>query len=237
MSSLPRNVFTTCPEVASARKSIAKPDEYTIRSNDGIEVKELAIIKGQITLDDVKKASKCAKINPFVVTLLGSSTTLNIKDFPIKANLVIKKPKVMSLLTNISTPVMRQPEYGIYNGINNVVLLCKNGIAKSDIEKAAKCARLTNYVVTKNARGLVSPLKIDGNTFLKCNIYFREAPVRKPQVFHVCEQTTVAPVRNTTPTVAVLPITNNASKRKLIKDAIAGLNGAITALKALENSL
>jgi hypothetical protein len=225
MNSLPRNVFTTCPEVTAVRNSVVRQNEYTINFNDGTTVKQLMIVKGSISLADVMKASKCAKINPFVVRVIGSSTKLEEFNFPIKANLVIGKPKVTSsVVTRHITPTFK-----IYRK-DKLLQVCEHGVTKIAIEHAAKCAGMKRYIVTKNPIGAAHAITVTSTTVLHHDVYLRESKKRHPQVFHVCET-----VSSITGPIALSGV--KLSRQKLIRDAIKGLNNTIKALKLLDESL
>jgi hypothetical protein len=160
---LPNNVFTTCPDVSARREPVVSNTEYKIYGPTG---SELMVVKNAITLENVKKAAKCAKLKHFSVRKVLSTVKLEMRDFPIKSNLVI--------MAYVELP----------------------------------------SVVSKSKR--------------------------KPYVFHVCEQTSVAPAPRKTPhksakKVVSKPIT--LTNKRLIRTAIEGMTAALNAMKKLEKTL
>jgi hypothetical protein len=213
MANLPRNVFTTCPKEEARREPVVTNVEYKIfgQFNGTTNMSSpLMIVKGEITLDHVRKAAKCAKLTSFVVRKLASDTL--IESFPIKCNVVIEIPK-QKPKEIVVAPVAN--EYKIYRSTDKKLLgVCKGVVTFTAIEHAAKCAGFKKFTVYRQATG--TPIECTTSSLFKHDIYLREK--RKPYVYNVCESTSVAPVRKPKP----------APKKSVVKEnTIFGVKGNV----------
>jgi hypothetical protein len=196
------------------KQSSVPINEYKIFGPNG---RELMIVKGPIKIEDVRKAAVCAKISPFSAFRNGSIGKLMIMDFPVASDIVITP------LAAISNPLIK---YSVFRGSDKKLLnVVGDVITKEVMDKAAKCAGFTKGYMAFDKNGI--EFKTDASVRIKCDVYLREKPTRKPQVFNVCESTSVAPVKKPVKSTAI-------SKQKLIKDAIKGLESASLSLRKLE---
>jgi CMP-N-acetylneuraminic acid synthetase len=87
MVNFPRNVFQVCPEY---EQRVAPSDEYKIIKRATGEV--LRICKGQVSLDDLKRAGRCARFETFrAYKNQGASVMLTDASFPMRSNIYIVK--------------------------------------------------------------------------------------------------------------------------------------------------
>jgi len=194
---------------------------------------EVMIVKGEITIEDMQKAVKCTKIplSESYVTLARSGVKLDTTHFPMANDIVIRRKKIPVAVSAAET------EYKIFDYVSGrELMIVKGAITITDTKKAVKCARIhpTEAYFTKSS----STVKLIGADFpIRCNIVIHKEkkPKRAPEVFHICESTSVAPVRKSLKKVSpVQPVVKVSAKRKLIKAAIKGLQHAIEALNELE---
>jgi hypothetical protein len=136
-------------------------------------------------------------------------------------------------------PVVEK-EYKIFDGASGrELMIVKGAITIDDARKAVKCAGLNKFEAFATKSGDV--VKLTGADYpAKFDIVvWKERSTlptkRTPEVFHVCESTSVAPTRK--PVKKVVPATpavKVSAKRKFIKAAIKGLQAAIDSLSELE---
>jgi hypothetical protein len=180
----------------------------------------------------VQKAAKCIKLKSFTIRKYGlvwndDSALLSAADFPIKANLTLKKfvPSIPILIPTIEYAIIRSSD-------NSVIQIERGGITKVSLDRAAKCAGIKrNYTASKYKAG--KALVVNNDTMFKHNVFIRRAITKHDPVFHICESTSVTPVKKSKSLPIVEPLKQSA-KQKLINVAIEGLQHAITALKNLE---
>lgn len=229
MSRLPRNVFTTCPKEEASRVVVPQNEFKIFSEKDGLTT--LMIVKGEITYEDIGKAVKCAKLTSFYVTKVGSSTPLTLGNLPIKENVVIRDSK------NMPVP-SAEKEYKIFDGVSGrELMIVKGAITIADTQKAVKCAGIDKFEAYTTKVGSVKKLTgADYPAKFDINVWQNKKPLvkRTPEVFHVCESTSIAPTRK--PVKKVVPETpvKVSAKRKFIKAAIKGLQAAIDSLSELE---
>ena len=230
-NNLPRNVFTTCSKKETSRIIVPK-DEFKIYNGAKVFGPDvLMIVKGAITFEHIEKAAKCGNYERYYITKMTDDVPLFFNDLPIKHNIIIKPSKVK--------PPKVDVEYKIFDGPSGrELMICKNKIIIDDAKKAVKCAGLKPFEVYATMTGSTTVKLTGGNYPVYHDIVIwkiKSIPKRKPEVFHICESTSVAPVRTPVKKIVPTPVLFKVSaKRKLIKAAIKGLQHAIEALYQLE---
>jgi len=228
MKKLPRNVFTTCPKEEASQ--VVPNDEFNIYTFKDLDITLLLIVKHAITMEDIAKAAKCASLDSYYITKLGGDgTRLMMSELPIKDDIVIHK-KIVPVLSR---------EYKIFNEVTGQeVMIVKGEITFADVNKAVKCTKIPQLEVyfteARNDKKLIEinfPIRND----IVIRKIKRTVPRGAPEVFHVCESTSIAPVKKSVKKVVPTPLVVKVSaKRKLIRSAIKGLQAAIEALNELE---
>jgi len=223
----------------------------------------LRVCTGQITIDDIVKAAKCAKLDS--VRAYKSSTgsagvMLETFDFPIKKNVYITramKPAKKSTRTQVfnvceSTSVLPvrtssptrnvgsvSNEFKIVQSSNGSVLrICVGRITKDDLDRAAKCAGYKKYRVYKYKHMVKCEITVD-NLPVSMDVYISKAAEKqknKTKIFSVCESTSILPTR--TPVSTPAPVSSgNAVKKGLLDKAIKCFKDGIAALESLSRNL
>jgi len=254
MQNLPRNVFRVCPD---APQTVAPVPVKKYNVIGGSEV--LRVCEQQITIDDLKKAAKCARFDFFraytVMDVLLSET-----DFPTKRNVYIKramkpavgsKTRVFSVCesTSVAPTPVRRPVVGGFNIVRQsngeVLRVCENQITIDDLKKAAKCAKFEEFRVYSkklgNSTNMLSTLDfpIQRDVYITRAIKVAKTKQNKTRIFSICESTSIPP-RRTTPvpvSVPVPPQPKNTGKKKILNTAITALKAAINALEELSRTL
>lgn len=210
-SSLPRNVFSTCPK---ANRVVAEPNEFSIKTISGTT---LMIVKNAITLDHVKKAAKCAKFKQFVLTRPYSTVRIIDTQFPIKCNLIIHEI-IRAVVPSVPEPRMISiKEHKIFGPDCTVIQVVKGGIEKKHLDKAAKCAGLKDYKISLYPKS--GKMSVSSDMKLTHNVYLRKVITRR---------------KSTTTNV---PATKSAKIKSYIKESKQSLRDAFDNLTRLENLL
>jgi len=262
MQNVPRNVFRVCPEVQQPVEPVSR--KYEVKKSSTGEV--LRVCENQITIDDLKKAAKCAKFDFFrAYTVLDAM--MEETDFPCKKNVNITKSyqgatggrsKVFSVCETTtvvptrSTPARRPPVRGFKifrRSTGEVLRVCENQITIDDLKKAARCARYDGDFRAYNGRkGGTNNIMQESDFPAQKNVYITRArkdavPSRTSgtRLFSVCESTSVPP-RRTTPTPVSVPNSvpkaqKNTGRKKLLSTAISALKMATNALEELSRTL
>jgi hypothetical protein len=188
MATLPRNVFTTCPKEETRRVVVPKV-EYRIYNGSKVFGPEiLMVVEGEITLEHIKKAAKCGNFEKYYVTKTTDNVELYPSDLPIKANLIIEPEKIV------------EREYTIFDGASGrALMIVKDAIKIDDVKKAVKCAGIDKFEAYATMAGTTVRLT-GGNYPVQFHVsVWSEKPYlkRTPEVFHICESTSVAPVKKT----------------------------------------
>ena len=156
---LPRNVFSTCPET-NARRKVESTNEYKIFDESG---RELMIVKNSINTTDIAKAAKCAKLKTYIITRVRSSKRILPIEFPVKCDVVLRKI------------TLKVPEFKIYQASNEKLLMdVKGPIKKAHLDKAANCAGFgVKYTSWKYAMG-TPKLVVTNSSEFKHDVYIRK---------------------------------------------------------------
>jgi hypothetical protein len=129
MQNIPRNVFRVCPDApqtaapaprAPARRPSVRGFKIFRRSTGEV----LRICENQITIDDLKKAARCARYDgefrAYTAQMGGTNNIMQESDFPAQKNVYITRARkdsvsrtggtrVFSVCESTSTPPSRQP--------------------------------------------------------------------------------------------------------------------------------
>lgn len=264
LTNVPRNVFRVCPETTSTAPSRSVPsDEYTIRKMSDGEV--LRVCKGQITMDDLLKAAKCAKLKTIRAYKYSTGTgsgMLKSTDFPIKKDVYItqaKKSRKKSTRTQVfhvcestSVPPVRTPvrtpaptrntippqnEFMIIQASNaNVLRVCEGRITKDDLDKAAKCAGYQSYRVYKRSNMVNCELTVD-DLPVAMNVYISKFVETPGNRTKIFSVCESTSVPPTRTQVSATPSATNSMKKGLLDKAIKCFKDGITALESLSRNL
>lgn len=158
-------IFSTCPKASVMSTDV----EYKIMTES---LRELLIIKNQISFVDVQKAAKCAGLKQFSVRRVGETRILSASDFPVKCNLVVMKPAVTQ-----PTPTMITPKkFKIIKAVDNSELaIIEGAITLAHVEKAAKCAGFKKFSTYLNRNG--TPFAMNSGSRITHDIYLRQANI------------------------------------------------------------
>jgi hypothetical protein len=132
MENVPRNVFRVCPDApqtaapaprAPARRSSVRGFKIFRRSTGEV----LRICENQITIDDLKKAAKCARYDgefrAYNAQMGGTNNIMQESDFPAQKDIYITRARkdtvlsrtsgtrVFSVCESTSIPPSRQPTH------------------------------------------------------------------------------------------------------------------------------
>jgi hypothetical protein len=257
MDNVPRNVFRVCPEnvqTTAPVPSVQTKDFKIFRRSNG---ELLRVCKEQITIDDLKKAARCARYTGEFRVYSGSAGNykmLTASDFPIRKNVYVTeavtrsnaspatKTKIFSVCESTSTPPARTtrtttvPGIKIFKKVNKELLrVCQSQITLDDLKKAAKCA---NYKLFKayDRNGVMlekTDIPAPYDVYISQAYDTTTARTNKTKIFSICESTSVPPVRTTiTPVVPVV-----SPKKKLLRKAIDALQVATRALEELYTTI
>jgi hypothetical protein len=149
---LPKNVFTTCPKANG--KVMIVTTEYKILDPSG---RELMIVKDRrISLADIRKAAKCARMTTFNVRKVMtpvSRINLEARDFPVSCNVMLVK---VESITPTTPRMITTPKFKIFKTGGILLQIVENYITLVHLEKAAKCAGYKKYAVfTSTSNNLV----------------------------------------------------------------------------------
>lgn len=197
-------VFTVdCPKKAG--KVFVAEDEYKILDESG---RELMVVKGSVSFENVQKAAKCAKLTKFFVRRVGSSAILGAVNFPVKSSLVVVKPVSITPAPKLISP---RKDYEIIRASDGEVLrVVKGTIRKDDIVKAAKCAGFKEYTAWRYSIGGPS-ISVTQYMEVSHDVFLRRATPRR-----IVKESTK---------------TYKTSQRKLLNTAIAALTELAKNLK------
>jgi hypothetical protein len=257
MENRPRNVFRVCPEnvqTTAPVPTVQMKDFKIFKMSNG---ELLRVCKEQITIDDLKKAARCArysdKFRVYAHPSGSASGMLKESNFPIKKNVYLteaqvrrnispdSKTKIFSVCENTSTPPVRTTRtttvtvVKVFKKTNKELLrVCQSQITLDDLKKAAKCA---NYKLFKayDRNGVMlekTDIPAPYDVYIS-QAYDTTIARTSTRVFNVCESTSVPPVRTTvTPIVPV-----QSAKKKLLRKAIDAIQVAARALEELYTTI
>jgi hypothetical protein len=256
MDNVPRNVFRVCPEnvqTTAPVPSVQTKDFKIFRMSNG---ELLRVCKELITIDDLKKAARCAHYTGEFRVYIGkpgSYTMMKVSNFPIRNNVYLteaksrantpsaSKTKIFSVCESTSTPPARTTRtrgvagVRIFKKSNKELLrICQSQITLDDLKKAAKCANYKLFRAYDRNGAMLEKTDIPAPHDVYISQAYDTTTARtNTKIFRVCESTSTPPTRTTvTPVVPVF-----SAKKKLLRKAIDALQVATRALEELYTTI